>query len=116
MDKVKILRLIDEADDIVSALYRQGANKDYKCKSLREKLKAITEEITAPPKSNADSIRQMTDDELAKFIDIYDIEDICKTRCAKTGEARERCMCYGEGCRGNIMQWLKQEVSKDVQS
>ena len=43
---VAILRLLDEADDIVSALYRQGANKDYKCKSLREKLRAIEKELT----------------------------------------------------------------------
>lgn len=41
-----ILRLLDETDDIVSALYRQGANKDYKCKSLREKLRAIEKELT----------------------------------------------------------------------
>lgn len=70
-------------------------------------------EISKPPKSNADRIRQMTDEELAAFIDIYDIEDICRTRCAKTGEARERCMCYGEECKGNILAWLKQEVSED---
>lgn len=70
-------------------------------------------DIAAPPKTNADRIRQMTDEELAAFIDIYDIEDICKTRCAKTGEARENCMCYGEECKGNILAWLKQEVSED---
>lgn len=46
IDRAEILRLLDEADDIVSALYRQGANKDYKCKSLREKLKAIGKELT----------------------------------------------------------------------
>lgn len=46
MDKAKIMRLLDEADDIVSALYRQGANKDYKCKSLREKLNEIRKELT----------------------------------------------------------------------
>lgn len=63
--------------------------------------------------TNGDRIRQMTDEELAAFIDIYDIEDICRTRCAKTGEARERCMCYGEECKGNILQWLKQEVKTD---
>ena len=68
------------------------------------------------PITNADRIRQMTDEELAEFIDIYDIEDICRTRCAKTGEARERCMCYGEECKWNIMQWLKQEVSEDAGS
>jgi hypothetical protein len=66
------------------------------------------------PMTNADRIRQMTDEELAEFIDIYDIEDICRTRCAKTGEARERCMCYGEQCVNNILQWLKREVSEDA--
>lgn len=64
--------------------------------------------------TNGDRIRKMTDEELAAFIDIYDIEDICRTRCAKTGEARERCMCYGEECKGNILAWLKQEVSEDA--
>lgn len=68
MDKAKIIRLLDEADDIVSSLYRQGAYREYKCKKLREKLNAIAEEINAPPKSNADSIRQMTDEELAEFL------------------------------------------------
>jgi len=107
MDKVKILRLIDEADDIVSALYRQGANKDYKCKSLREKLKAITVEITAPPKSNGDLIRQMTNEEIASILELRD--------------------CYGDGyrcpgwkqdhncnCKECFLMWLKQEVNKDV--
>jgi hypothetical protein len=46
IDRIDILRLLDEADDIVSALYRQGANKYYKCKSLHEKLKAIGKELT----------------------------------------------------------------------
>lgn len=46
IDRAAILRLLDEADDIVNALYKQGANKDYKCKSLREKLKEIGKELT----------------------------------------------------------------------
>lgn len=45
MDRAKILRLLDEADEIVSVLYRQGSNKDYKCKSLREKLNEIRNEL-----------------------------------------------------------------------
>lgn len=104
MDKAKILRLLEEADDIVSALYRQGANKDYKCKSLREKLKAISAEITAPPKTNADRIRQMTDEELAAEFP----HDICS---GITGvECRElNLSCYD--CR---VAWLKQEVSEDA--
>lgn len=68
MDKEKILRMLDEADDIVCELYRQGTDysKDYRCKSLREKLKAISAEITAPPKSKGDHIRQMTEEEFAE--------------------------------------------------
>lgn len=57
VDAAKILRLIDEVDDIVSALYRQGANKDYKCKSIREKLKEIEKELTG----NADDRQAESD-------------------------------------------------------
>jgi hypothetical protein len=103
MDKAKILRLLDEADDIVSALYRQGANKDYKCKSLREKLKAIAAEISAPPKSNADRIRQMTDEELAEWITDQDLCDLCQfSTCRPESE-----------CAKGVLEWLKQEVEKD---
>lgn len=109
MDKAKILRLLDEADDIVSALYRQGANKDYKCKSLREKLKVIAAEITAPPKSNADRIRQMTDEELADFI--------CQiSQCCLNDAGCSMCPIY-DGCAQNVMYvetWIKQEVSEDA--
>lgn len=103
MDKAKILRLLDEADDIVSALYRQGANKDYKCKSLREKLKAIAAEITAPPKSNADKIRQMTDEELADVLQ-------CQCTCC----AYKLTGCMEKDCRDGAYKWLKQEVSEDA--
>jgi hypothetical protein len=40
------MRIVDAADEIVSALYKQGANKDYKCKHLREKLNEIRKELT----------------------------------------------------------------------
>lgn len=108
MDKAKILRLLDKADDIVNALYKQGANKDYKCKSLREKLRAIDAEITAPPKSNADRIRQMTDEELADFLlESRAICKLCKKRDEVCGGAYHECF---EG----IEEWLKQEVSEDA--
>lgn len=71
MDKAKILRLLDEANDIVSALYRQGANKDYKCKSLREKLNAIEAEINTPPKTNAECVCEVTDEEPTSFLNSY---------------------------------------------
>jgi hypothetical protein len=103
MDKAKILRLLDEADDIVSALYRQGANKDYKCKSLREKLKAIAAEISEPPKTNADRIRQMTDEELAEQLGSY----ICDNRDSGDCQRFKNC----EDCK---MSWIRQEVSEDA--
>ena len=62
--------------------------------------------------TNADRIRQMTDDELAAFIDIYNIEDICKTRCA-VGNYYD-CMS-SEHCKKHILEWLKQEC-KDADS
>lgn len=104
MDKAKILRLLDEADDIVSALYRQGANKDYKCKSLREKLKAIAAEITAPPKSNADRIRQMTDEDLVEYLASY----ICDNR------ALQDCRRFKlrKDCK---MAWLQEPVKKCIE-
>lgn len=55
MDRAKILRLLDEADEIVAALYRQGANTDYKCKHLREKLRAIEAEIDTAEEGNSDA-------------------------------------------------------------
>lgn len=103
MDKEKILRLLDEADDIVSALYRQGANKDYKCKSLREKLKAIAAEISVKPVTNADRIRQMADEELAGFLRNFDMCIVCQVECTKEYP-----------CNKGIMEWLKQEVSEDA--
>ena len=104
MDKAKILRLLDEADDIVSALYRQGAYKDYKCKSLREKQKAIVADITAPPKSSADCIRQMTDEELAEWLDLHGECNQC---------AYHPAQCKTE-CNEGHLKWLKQEVSEDA--
>jgi hypothetical protein len=104
MNKAKILRLLDEADDIVSALYRQGANKDYKCKSLREKLNAISTEITAPPKSNADRIRQMTDEELCDFLDGFLCYEI------------DCCRAEDIECRDCKMKWLKEEAKEDAEA
>lgn len=61
--------------------------------------------------SNADRIRQMTDEELAMFLDIYSIEDICKTRCDVVNY--HDCMA-GEICLAHIFSWLKQEASEDA--
>lgn len=106
MDRAKILRLLNEADDIVSALYRQGANKDYKCKSLREKLKAIVTEITAPPKTNGDRIRQMTDKELAEVHTGLIINAVYSPTFFYSMLKEEQIMSTN-------LEWLRKKVDKD---
>ncbi len=79
-------------------------------RTLVTNLPRIAAEITAPPKSNADRIRQMTDEELVKALDTD-----CN-RCAKS-ENCELCgdpVSYGICVKGNLA-WLKQEVSEDAE-
>ena len=109
MDKAKIMRLLDEANDIVSALYRQGANKDYKCKSLREKLQAIAAEISEKPKSNADHIRQMTEDELAHWLN-NEASNTCNICIGQ----KDKSSCTHYECEECVTKWLKQEVNEDA--
>ncbi len=64
-------------------------------------------EISKPPKSNADRIRQMTDEELAEFF--------CQiSQCCLNDAGCSMCPIY-DGCAQNVMcveRWLKQEVEK----
>jgi hypothetical protein len=61
----------------------------------------------APPKTNADRIRQMTDEELADFF--------CRISECCGNDACMLCPIF-EGCAQNVMcveRWLKQEVKDD---
>ena len=62
------------------------------------------------PKSNADRIRQMTDEELAEFF--------CRISECCGNDACMLCPIF-EGCAQNVMcveRWLKQEVKDDAGS
>jgi len=64
-------------------------------------------EITTPPKTNGDCIRNMTDDEellIAIGIGCY--------RCAYINGECDRG--YGKRCIDGNLEWLKQEVSEDA--
>ena len=65
-------------------------------------------EITAPPKSNADRIRQMTDEELSVFLG--GIADNCSYNTC------DNCPMYGACVDVPLSRdkWLKQEVSEDA--
>lgn len=54
-----------------------------------------------PPKTNADRIRSMTDEELAEFFDNTCIENLGKVRCDSYGR------CYD--C---MLDWLKEEAKE----
>jgi hypothetical protein len=73
--------------------------------ALNMAINALSAEITAPPKSNADRIRQMTDEEL--FVFLNEITD-----CCFSNNDCDNCpMKYSDELyRCNIEAWLKQEV------
>jgi hypothetical protein len=101
MDKAKIAKLCNEIEDIACDISQQTMNDIVSAES--NKAKEIAAEITAPPKSNADRIRQMTDEEISENISFIDCSKcpLCNTHC--------------EGhCREKFLEWLKQEVNSDA--
>ena len=67
--------------------------------ALNMAINALTAEIAAPPKTNSDLIRQMTDEELAEFI------------VSHAKFASDVCQFYDKTRVDRIIEWLKQEVS-----
>ncbi len=57
-------------------------------------------------RSNADRIRNMTDEELAEFL-----EDVLNGRCRKFC-CRNIKFCQNYDCEKGILQWLKSEVKE----
>ena len=60
--------------------------------------------------TNADRIRQMTDEELVKSIGLA-----CK-RCAYYKVGHGECSGQDKECTDGNLEWLKQEVSEDAGS
>lgn len=77
-------------------------------RTLVTNMPRIAAEISEPPKTNADRIRQMTDVELAEMLDIYDVEEVCEY-CVYHGDLACHNKCYA-----GIHAWLKKEVSEDA--
>lgn len=62
-----------------------------------------------PPRTNADRIRSMSDEELAEFL-----YNVWKEQDPFTKEVCERCGDTDISCRPNCwLDWLKQEVEED---
>jgi hypothetical protein len=111
MDKAKIAKLCNEIEDIACDISQQTMNDIVSAESrmIFDKVKEIAAEITAPPKSNADRVRQMTDEELAELI--ANENDFCSL-CAYKSDA----MCYKQptACTHGFYEWLQKEVSEDA--
>lgn len=121
MDKAKILRLCNEIEMIMCEIYNTGhtmQNCDYE--AVDKRLKAIVAEISTPPKSNADRIRQMTDEELAHFMVIQAIMGAIfvngiQDKAAADKIVKEIIMEHkADEDISNALRWLKQEVSEDA--
>lgn len=108
MDKAKILRLCNEIEKEISEAWNSDVIEYCKAGHIVSFAQKIAAEITAPPKSNGDRIRQMTDEELADFF--------CQiSKCCGNDASCSMCPIY-DGCAQNVMcveRWLKQEVSED---
>ena len=65
--------------------------------------------------TNADRIRNMTDEELATFLndDWHDLPE-CRRRAYNPEYGSEEC--YAPDCKDCWLDWLKQEVSDGVQA
>ena len=91
--------------DIVTEYYVRAA--EFKSKML-EIIDRTEQEFI--PKTNADMIRSMTDEQLAEFIanDCLELSDMICGSC--TQETTENC---GSGCCvEHIVSWLKKEVKE----
>ena len=105
MDKAKILRLCNEIEKEISEAWNCDVIEYDKAGHIISIAQKIAAEITAPPKSNADRIRQMTDEELAKVLGV---------QCACCEHQYENCGTDFSICEHGVLEWLKQEVSKDA--
>lgn len=59
--------------------------------------------------TNADRVREMSDDELAAWIADIAMCDNCR---AKNTDISKPCIGLYDGCKGNWFDWLKQEVQE----
>lgn len=72
MDKEKILRLCNQIEMIIVTVCNTGYTlQPADEEAIFNRTKAIMDEVSQPPKSNGDRIRQMTDEELAEQLSGY---------------------------------------------
>ena len=111
MRTAKIAKLCNDIEDVACDIARITINDVISAESrmIFDKAKEIAAEITAPPKSNADRIRQMTYEELSEIL----LLSTCYFGCNK---CKYNGKCKGKSCTEAALEWLKQEVSEDAEA
>lgn len=108
MDKDKILRLCNEIENIATEIKERTMKDSYfMAQTIIEKVLEISVDISEPPKTNGDNIRQMTDEEIAEML----LLSTCYFRCDKCKYYNN---CIGKSCTEAALEWLKQEVGDDA--
>ena len=101
MDKAKILRLCNQIEMIIVTVCNTGYTLQPGDEgAIFNRTRAIMDEVSAPPKTNADRIRQMTEDELAELVN--------SCVCNYTDK------CLDNDCEECGRKWVKAEVSEDA--
>lgn len=79
-------------------------------KEKENELEEIIKEIEVTPKTNADRIRDMNDEEMAEFID-----KVSRTCLVDALGGKSECNTECRVCKikfGSILEWLKSEVKR----
>lgn len=107
MDKEKIMNLCQQIGLVATSNKKHYPALRSDFDFINDAQMDIFREITAPPKSNADRIRQMTDEELAKMVSMK----VCRI-VKPDGNDCPKGFYFGK-CDKCVIAWLKQEVKED---
>lgn len=107
MDKAKILRLCNQIEMIIATVCNTGYTLQTGDKeAIFNRTKAIMDEVSAPPKTNGDRIRQMTDKELAEVHTGLIINAVYSPTFFYSMLKEEQIMSTN-------LEWLRKKVDKD---
>ena len=102
MNKEKILQLCNQIEMIIVTVCNTGYTlQPGDEEAIFNRTKAIVDEVNAQPKSNADNIRQMEDEELATQLEAFICHNV------------KECRREDINCVECALKWLKQGVKTD---
>lgn len=106
MDKAKILRLCSDIENAVSDAWNSDVIEYGLAGRIVSFAQKIAAEISEPPKTNADRIRQMTDEELAEWFAPHMRCNIC--------DKKDMYGCDLNECKKYALAYMKKEEREDA--